>query len=334
MQKKIIALAIAAAFSAPVVAMADVSLFGSFDAGYASTKDTAGISTTGMSTGTYATNNWGFKGSDDLGDGMKSTFQIESGFATNSGDGKTIGDRGIAVGLSAGWGAVVLGGNQYSTSFKVNKNFDPLGYKYIAVTGMGAVAAGANGRHDNDVAYTGQFGNVQVIADKTFNVSVDGNSVGNTTAVGAVYKSGAISAGASYSTTEKKVVQAGIVAANAPVFGENAAVTAAAAVTAMSVGAGFNFGDGSVSALYNSSKADGATDSTVTTVVGATYNVSNKIGVGAALYNQALGSVDAYKRTMLSATYALSKKTTAYAAYTSESVFSTTGYAVGLNAAF
>ena len=343
MQKKIIALAIAAAFSAPVVAMADATIYGSVEAGYGSQTFDSGTAKTetGMTSGVYASNNIGVKGSEDLGDGMKANFGFESGFNTAtgaSGDTASTYDRGIYVGVGAGWGTVTLGGNVYSTSFKVNKAWDPMGYKYVGVTLMPLLATGNKGRNDNDVNYNGKFGDVEVTVGKTFNPSVDGQSVGNASSVGAVYKSGPITAAASYTTTEKTTASTAVTVTPGSTLGNYPAYTAANANVNTSIGGAFNFGDGSVNVGYISSKDDGATDAMVTTVIGASFNVSNKVGVAAGLYKTNTGSVENRTLTLVSATYALSKKTTAYFDYNSSAanagVNKISGYGVGLQTAF
>ena len=316
MQKKIIALAIAAAFAAPVSAMAAAELYGSIDAGYVSS-DANGTKTTGMSSGVYSSNNWGFKGSDDLGDGMKATFQFENGFNTASGTASALFDRGIAVGISAGWGAVVLGGNQYTTAFKTNKSWDPLGYKFITTTGMGTFAAGTvvpavgtvaaytNGRNDNDVAYTGKFGDVTVMAATTLQTKTDGAAqTGDERSVGAVYQADGITLAASYTTKAfDKAVTTG-------------ADVAGTKTTNTSIGAAYKMGDLTVNAgLISSGNEVANSDSTDTTVIGASYAVSDKIGVAVAMYSTETGARADSDKLLIGATYALSKKTNLYAAY-------------------
>ena len=70
MQKKIIALAIAAAFAAPVTAMADVAVYGTIDGGLRhQTQEYANaptVTTDSFGSGTYNSNRWGIKASDDL----------------------------------------------------------------------------------------------------------------------------------------------------------------------------------------------------------------------------------------------------------------------------
>jgi len=89
MQKKIIALAIAAAFSAP--AFADVTVYGVLDVGYGDTSKTlttpAGVSTksgqTAFEFSQATSSRLGFVTSEDLSNGMKSTVKIETGISSN-----------------------------------------------------------------------------------------------------------------------------------------------------------------------------------------------------------------------------------------------------------
>src|SRR5512135_724026 len=88
MQKKIIALAIAAAFSAP--AFADTTVYGVLDVGYQNTAKTLETTTSSVKSGyaafafsTMTSSRLGFQNTEDLGDGMKSMVKIETGIGSN-----------------------------------------------------------------------------------------------------------------------------------------------------------------------------------------------------------------------------------------------------------
>lgn len=88
MQKKIIALAIAAAFSAP--AFADTTVYGVLDVGYANAGKTINTATTSVKTSeaafaysTQTSSRLGFVTSEDLGGGMKAMVKIETGIGSN-----------------------------------------------------------------------------------------------------------------------------------------------------------------------------------------------------------------------------------------------------------
>lgn len=142
MQKKLIALAITAAFSAP--AFADTTVYGVVDSGYGTVSNTytavgaAGVKT-GLSAVTFSqlwTTRFGIKSTEDLGNGMKATAVVETniaaknpqsdaGFGTAGPVGTastaasiptTLGDRVLDVSLDFGQG----------TSAHVGKTSSPL----------------------------------------------------------------------------------------------------------------------------------------------------------------------------------------------------------------
>jgi predicted porin len=122
MQKKIIALALAAAFSAPAFAdNANVTVYGKA----IMTFDQAGSDATGavsqMRVNTNASR-LGVKGSEDLGNDLKALYQYEVQVDAD-GNGKTgfaAGTRNSGLGLEGGFGKVMVG--VWDTPFKVAHN--------------------------------------------------------------------------------------------------------------------------------------------------------------------------------------------------------------------
>jgi predicted porin len=112
MQKKIIALAVAALASTAAFAQTNVTIYGVADGSF----DVINVDKSlnqGNNLGDYnrvsANSSYiGFKGVEDLGNGLKAVFQYEQGVSFDSGAG--IGaSRDSYVGLSSGFGTVVLG---------------------------------------------------------------------------------------------------------------------------------------------------------------------------------------------------------------------------------
>jgi predicted porin len=136
MQKKILALAIAAAFSAPAFAdNANISFYGkAFGSVDSSKSDNVGLDAAGNkvsnSINTVHTNasRFGLKGEDDLGDGLKATFQYEAEFnldansnAATGGSGNAfMGTRNSKVGLASGIGEFFVG--NWDTPYKLSHN--------------------------------------------------------------------------------------------------------------------------------------------------------------------------------------------------------------------
>src|SRR3569833_1277636 len=83
MKKTLLALAVIGTFCGAAQARADVTVYGSIDAGLRNqtNTDAAGDSLLSMgSNGTYRSNRLGFKGTEDLGGGLNAHFVLETGF--------------------------------------------------------------------------------------------------------------------------------------------------------------------------------------------------------------------------------------------------------------
>jgi GBP family porin len=128
MQKKIIALAVAGLMSGAAFAQSNVTIYGRIDVGYlngdtslknaAGVKSNSDIQSTGFSSGALTTNRIGFKGTEDLGNGLKANFNLEYALNNTHKIGADTGTdlaapfatRLATVGLSsASWGSFDLG---------------------------------------------------------------------------------------------------------------------------------------------------------------------------------------------------------------------------------
>ena len=174
MQKKLIALAVAAAASTGAFAQSsNVQIYGVVDYGYTIRHDRnqaakdAGISKTNsaFNSGQAAGSRIGFKGVEDLGNGLKAVFVLERGFAVDTGADAAGFNRQAYVGLSGSYGTVV-GGKVYTPYYTLVSGLDPfadgtVGTYHNVKGDIGAQIAdgGNNGnvfnpvRVDNTVAY-------------------------------------------------------------------------------------------------------------------------------------------------------------------------------------
>lgn len=118
-KKSLIAVAVlgATAFS---VQAADVTMYGKVDTGlqFKTNEVTEGSQTVtdtdtfSMENGLNSASRFGIKGSEDLGNGMKVSFQLENGFKSDSGEFKTEGklfDRQATVAVSSDFGTLTMG---------------------------------------------------------------------------------------------------------------------------------------------------------------------------------------------------------------------------------
>lgn len=209
MQKKLIALAVAGLMSAPAFAQSNVTIYGVVDFGYQWTGDsrTSGVdSRSALDSGNSAGNRLGFKGTEDLGNGLKASFVYETGIV-----GDTSGSNGLWGGagarqsylaLSGNFGTVALGRQYTPAHAMLAGNIDPFGF------GKGTVAAISNvyispARLDNLVAYVSpSFGGFNVVAAYTNNAAGDesvengygvpGGSDARAWAIAPTYKNGPV----------------------------------------------------------------------------------------------------------------------------------------------
>lgn len=165
MQKKLIALAVAGLMSAPVFAQSNVTIYGLIDMGYKWQGDNVRSnvgSRSAVDSGITAGNRLGFRGTEDLGNGLKASFVYETGL-----NGDTAGfvgggfHRQSYVALSGNFGTVALG-RQYTPQHLWTSAIDPFGKGNVGSAGN---VLAQDARLDNLAAYVSPtFGGFSVIA--------------------------------------------------------------------------------------------------------------------------------------------------------------------------
>lgn len=183
MTKKIIAIALASAFVAPA-ALADVQLYGIVSAGVEHVRATGAENVAeenqykGRMRIADHTSRIGFKGSEDLGGGLKAHWQIEQGVKIDEGGSSAQGfaNRTSFIGLAGDFGDVRLGRHEDAYRVGINR----LGLDVMASTtadnhwGNTAMFGRAGGRRDNTAIYMSpKFSGFDVIAS----YSLDENRV-------------------------------------------------------------------------------------------------------------------------------------------------------------
>lgn len=123
-QLKTIAIVGATLVAGPVMAQSSVTLYGIVDdavlyqsSSAALGSNAGGKSNVQLSSGFWAGSRFGFKGTEDLGGGVRTLFQLENGFSTNSGAALQGGlefGRIASVGISSGKYGTLTAGRQYS----------------------------------------------------------------------------------------------------------------------------------------------------------------------------------------------------------------------------
>lgn len=120
-----------AAVSGTAFAQSSVTLYGIVDVGFGSstTKDATGATTdksTGMVNGVQSGSRWGVRGTEDLGGGLKASFNLESAVGVNDGTGNDSFARRSVVELAGGFGKVGLG-RDYTPTFSLIAGTDVTG---------------------------------------------------------------------------------------------------------------------------------------------------------------------------------------------------------------
>ena len=178
MKKSLTALAVLGVFAGSAMA-ADVTLYGALDTGFEyfhkKTTQYDGSSeksdTFDMQTGWDTGNRWGLKGSEDLGNGYKVSFKLESGFNGDTGtmgQGSRLFGREAGLTLSGPFGSVAFG--RFGGISSSCGTYDMLGYVESFDGGDGDVwGFAASDRYDNMVVYqTPRFAGLQLTAQYSF----------------------------------------------------------------------------------------------------------------------------------------------------------------------
>lgn len=328
MNKSLLAVAVLSAFAGAAQAQTNIKMFGSIDGGvrHLSNVNSAGDSKTSIgSIGGLGADRIGFSGTEDLGNGLKANFHLETGFNIGTGAldnpaGKLF-NRTAKVGLSGAWGAVDLG-HQYSVAFNTLALYEPFklthfsftgiipGVKAAAGTSSGMTASNRFGtfggaRFDNDIQYNGRFNGFTVSAEHALGELAGSARNGAASAVGLSYAGGPFALGAAY--TAKK---ANISVAPAASWQDSTQLTAGGAYR---LGA-FRFTVGVMNDKQETGTAVPATKAD-NTWAGVTYFIMPGLALtgGHYLTDYKLGGADGKKKlTMAALVKELSKRTKLY----------------------
>ncbi|MDD2663449.1 MAG: porin [Dechloromonas sp.] len=330
MQKKLIALAVAGLASAGAFAQSNVTVYGVADMYVGSFKTDNMERSTQVNSGGLAGSRIGFKGVEDLGNGLKALFTME--YALNldnaqsdavNGNGTGIGQaRQGFVGLTGGFGTAVAGRLQTAgydwqgkTDVLHGTAIDPLNAvqggsinapSFLIGSGSGAIAARAN----NAVAYISpSFGGVTVALNRAYVAEESGAKDAETNAIANLisvsYDNGPLYVGGVYANLD----------------GQAGGLTAADR-TDWALGAGYDFKVAKVTATFQKSKDKVWNDESNTAwslgaavPVSAAGTIHGSFAKSTLKNSAGINNDVGIKSWTLAYTHALSKRTTAYAGY-------------------
>ncbi|MCK2095531.1 porin [Thauera aromatica] len=286
MQKKLIALAVAGLVSAPVFAQSNVTVYGIADVYYGFGKyDDNKFN--GIESGGIAGSRLGFKGSEDLGNGLKAVFTLEYSIDLDKNEG--VGTSGLRsrqqfAGLQGGFGFIGAG-RQYAPGYFYVAKYDtsaivPLSpyHKFVGANGSN-IQAGSASRINNSVNYISpNFGGLTVNAIYGFNeVNQDENrTAGDLAQIGADYSNGPLSVSLIYSQVKQDAGSIGSEKYEPTRIGGTAGLTVADDTKKeWFVGASYDFKVVKVTGMYNSVEdADNNSDTNNVWALGAIVPVS------------------------------------------------------------
>lgn len=229
MKKSLLALAVLGAFAGAASAQSSVTVYGIVDLGINSTDNGAANGRlTGMTSGGQSASRIGFKGTEDLGNGLKANFVLESGFnaddgslSSNAAYGNTAApttnslfSRVSTVGLSGNFGAVNLG-RQTTVLKDAHDQIDPFGaagstgnlerifYNTRNAANTAYVGNPAGGRVSNTIKYTSNsFSGFKAQAAYTFGEVRGDNGAGAGYGLGVSYANGPLNVQFAYNNQD------------------------------------------------------------------------------------------------------------------------------------
>ena len=258
MKKSLIALAVLAA-SGAAMAQSSVTLYGVADAGV--TYLNGADNWSGVTSGNNLTSRLGFRGTEDLGGGLKANFVLEGGFNLDNGDGASgyagakAGEgfqfkRRSTVGLSGGFGEVRMG-RELTAAFNATARYDVFGSVGIGQSRLwadgGVVDASANAtavttnqRISNALTYVSpDFSGFKFGLNYGFGETTASNSDSGYLGAGLTYDNGPLSLGLGFDRLNGDT-------RNNTVGTEN--------LTTWHLGAAYNFGVAKLMGFYKQSK--------------------------------------------------------------------------------
>ena len=181
MNKKLIALAVAGAMAGPAIAAAaDVEVYGQgrISFGITGNDNPTDDEADSHMTITSHSSRLGFKGSEDLGDGLTAVYQIEGEVDLDDDADTSLTSRDSFVGLAGGFGTVLLG--RHDVPYKLaTKSADVWSDTYADLDGS-ALNKTHNDRADNVLAYISpDLGGFTVIGAYVTDIADDDLSAGD-----------------------------------------------------------------------------------------------------------------------------------------------------------
>lgn len=203
MKKSLIPLAVLGVMMSAAQAQSTVSIYGRIDASLMHNDPFGGVSQWTMDSGTVSGSRWGLMGSDDLGGGLKVNFDLQQGFAIDTGTQGVAGQqfsRQAWVGLSGGFGEFRFG-KAWSAYDDVSGAANAMFDSGFSVENNFFASTGYNANPANTIRYsTPSFGGFA--AAVSYSLDEVRNTDLGVTSISASYAGGPLTVGAGYQVEE------------------------------------------------------------------------------------------------------------------------------------
>lgn len=344
MKKNILALAVLAACMSTASAQTSVTIYGLVDAGVTHvTNDGPTGDRTTVEAGQMQTSRWGFRGTEDLGGGMKARFGLEgtllndtgvAGVNTGAPATTSLFDREATVGISGGFGSIDIGRQNILGIGSVGLA-DPMGLAFAAnspnvlfgAMNFGAVYGGfgANGagnsalRQSNSIKYVSPtFAGFGVAVMRAFGEQGAGIQRGSYQGASAFYNAGPFGAAGAYARMKNNLDTD--------------------LLTSYGIGVKYTMSQAVIKGTYIANEVDSTNRKITVLGVGADIPLAPAFTLTAAVYNTKrygdFGPDEDSQQYHAIGRYALSKRSTVYAAYTRANTSDVVNLAAGTAAGF
>jgi predicted porin len=202
-------------FAAQAQAQSNVTIYGIVDAGIVSERGGSAGSVTKVTSGIGSQSRLGFRGTEDLGNGLSAIFQIETGLKVDDGTldntNSALFNRQAFVGLRSKEAGTLTLGRQYTMLYNaMSQVADPFGAGYAGTIKNLFPAAGANTRVSNAVVYaTPVFAGFSAEALYALGEQAGSNEAGRQFGLGLNYGQGPLNARLVYNNRNNDTVAAG-----------------------------------------------------------------------------------------------------------------------------
>ena len=183
-------------------AQSSVTLYGAIDNGIQYVNNNGGHSQVGLADSTVVSDRWGLKGSEDLGNGLKAIFQLESGFSANNGklgQNNSLFGRQAYVGLASDQYGTLTLGRQYDAVTDMVQGLTGDAWTYLFATPGDVDNNDNSSRFNNSVKYLSPtFGGLQGEATYSFGGTPGSVGASQSWSAAATYGIGQLSLAAGY----------------------------------------------------------------------------------------------------------------------------------------